>query len=222
MPSIPSVVFSNPIPKLMSDILETIMAHKQKEISQLCAPKPSLRAALLASPTGIIAEFKRRSPSRGWIHESATAAEVPLTYQQAGAAAEKDRVKKAVRRGAGRPTGPAALLGDEPRRREAEAGDGKRGGEDVDAEHQLPEPDPGRADAAGQPGLIRQPDAAHPQRRRRQKRGILCDRAKAAHTLTSVTRASGDMLCAENCEKNVKRRKMVLFSPGKSAIMVKS
>lgn len=87
MPSLPSVVSSNSIPKLMSDILETIIAHKQEEISQLCAPKPSLRAALLASPTGIIAEFKRRSPSRGWIHESATAAEVPLTYQQAGAAA---------------------------------------------------------------------------------------------------------------------------------------
>lgn len=71
----------------MSDILETIIAHKQDEIRQLCTPKPSLRAALLASPTGIIAEFKRRSPSRGWIHESASAAEVPLAYQQAGAAA---------------------------------------------------------------------------------------------------------------------------------------
>ena len=71
----------------MSDILETIIAHKQEEISQLCAPKPSLREALLASPTGIIAEFKRRSPSRGWINESATAADVPLAYQQAGAAA---------------------------------------------------------------------------------------------------------------------------------------
>lgn len=71
----------------MSDILETIIAHKQEEINQLCAPKPSLREALLASPTGIIAEFKRRSPSRGWIHESATATEVPLAYQHAGAAA---------------------------------------------------------------------------------------------------------------------------------------
>ncbi|MBR1664971.1 MAG: indole-3-glycerol-phosphate synthase [Bacteroidaceae bacterium] len=71
----------------MSDILETIIAHKQDEIRKLCTPKPSLRAALLASPTGIIAEFKRRSPSRGWIHESASAAEVPLAYQQAGAAA---------------------------------------------------------------------------------------------------------------------------------------
>lgn len=71
----------------MSDILETIIAHKLDEIRQLCNPKPSLRAALLASPTGIIAEFKRRSPSRGWIHESASSAEVPLAYQQAGAAA---------------------------------------------------------------------------------------------------------------------------------------
>ena len=71
----------------MADILDTIVARKHEEISSLCAPKPSLRAALLSSPTSIIAEFKRRSPSRGWIHESASAAEVPLAYQQAGAAA---------------------------------------------------------------------------------------------------------------------------------------
>ena len=71
----------------MSDILQTIIAHKRSELEQSRAPKPSLRAALLASPTGIIAEFKRRSPSKGWIHEDASPAVVPLGYQQAGAAA---------------------------------------------------------------------------------------------------------------------------------------
>lgn len=46
-----------------------------------------MREALLASPTGIIAEFKRRSPSKGWIKEEGKACEIPLSYQQNGAAA---------------------------------------------------------------------------------------------------------------------------------------
>lgn len=50
-------------------------------------PKPSLRQALLASDTGIIAEFKRRSPSKGWIKEEGRADLIPLSYQQNGAAA---------------------------------------------------------------------------------------------------------------------------------------
>jgi indole-3-glycerol phosphate synthase len=49
--------------------------------------RPSLRTALLASPTGIIAEFKRRSPSKGWIKEEGRADIIPLSYQQNGAAA---------------------------------------------------------------------------------------------------------------------------------------
>ena len=71
----------------MADILQTIITHKRSELENSRAPKPSLREALLASPTGIIAEFKRRSPSKGWIHEDASPAVVPLGYQQAGAAA---------------------------------------------------------------------------------------------------------------------------------------
>jgi len=69
------------------DILQDIVAHKREELARMTAPKPSLRAALLASPTGIIAEFKRRSPSRGWIQESGRADVIPLSYQQQGAAA---------------------------------------------------------------------------------------------------------------------------------------
>jgi indole-3-glycerol phosphate synthase len=56
-------------------------------MERLCAKKPSLRDALLHSDTGIIAEFKRRSPSKGWIKEEGKAEVIPLSYQQNGAAA---------------------------------------------------------------------------------------------------------------------------------------
>lgn len=71
----------------MKDILEQIIAHKREEVAALYAKKPSLREALLASDTGIIAEFKRRSPSKGWIKEDGHADIIPLSYQQNGAAA---------------------------------------------------------------------------------------------------------------------------------------
>lgn len=69
------------------DILQEIVAHKQQELEVLCAPKPSLRQALLKSDSGIIAEFKRRSPSKGWIKEDGRADLIPLSYQQHCAAA---------------------------------------------------------------------------------------------------------------------------------------
>ena len=71
----------------MQDILQEIIAHKHQEMERLYAPKPSLSQALLNSATGIIAEFKRRSPSRGWIKEDGCADIIPLSYQQNGAAA---------------------------------------------------------------------------------------------------------------------------------------
>ena len=71
----------------MKDVLQEIVAHKREELERMRAKKPSLRQALLDSDTGIIAEFKRRSPSKGWIKEEGRAAEIPLSYQQNGAAA---------------------------------------------------------------------------------------------------------------------------------------
>lgn len=87
----------------MIDILSEIIANKKIEVAERkkqvplhelekqCAgakvPFRSLRAALEASSTGIIAEFKRRSPSKGWLHQSADALHVTKEYEQAGAAA---------------------------------------------------------------------------------------------------------------------------------------
>lgn len=86
------------------DILDEIIAHKRVEMEQSKQILPpaelhrrveplidfstaSMAEALKASSTGIIAEFKRKSPSKGWINEAATADKVPISYQENGAAA---------------------------------------------------------------------------------------------------------------------------------------
>lgn len=83
----------------MSDILDKIISNKRREVEavvrlfdedvEAAAERKtiSLRQALLNSPTGIIAEFKRRSPSRGEIHPLALVSEVVPSYEDAGAAA---------------------------------------------------------------------------------------------------------------------------------------
>lgn len=87
------------------DILQEIIAHKRIEVEQFKqqlpprtlyaqveqmfddAPIASMRQALLDSDTGIIAEFKRRSPSKGWIKENGRPDEIPLSYERHGASA---------------------------------------------------------------------------------------------------------------------------------------
>lgn len=83
------------------DILETIIAHKKKELQQQKKEIPpgilehepmfnrstiSLRDGLAGcSQVGIIAEFKRKSPSRGMIKKNADPVAISKGYVQAGA-----------------------------------------------------------------------------------------------------------------------------------------
>lgn len=86
------------------DILEEIIAWKRceveafknavpatvlyKRVEEMADTEvPSMREALLQSDSGIIAEFKRRSPSKGWICEDGDASVIPVGYQASGAAA---------------------------------------------------------------------------------------------------------------------------------------
>ena len=87
----------------MKDILSDIVAHKRVEVAAQKATCPldtifseierntyktlSLHDALAKDDFGIIAEFKRKSPSKGWIHRDADVREVTTSYRQNGAAA---------------------------------------------------------------------------------------------------------------------------------------
>ena len=90
------------------DILEEIVAHKRIEVERfkemlsereihsrvealMSSPEghdvPSMSKTIKESATGIIAEFKRKSPSKGWIKEEGKAGVIPMSYQQNGASA---------------------------------------------------------------------------------------------------------------------------------------
>jgi len=87
----------------MDNILEKIVANKRHEVEKekekmsidsmlrlitdsLSRPK-SFKDSLAGSSTGIIAEFKRKSPSKGWIFENARVEEVVPVYSQSEASA---------------------------------------------------------------------------------------------------------------------------------------
>ena len=90
----------------MKDILEEIVAHKRIEVAEQKEQVParklyaivekmmadgvenrSMSKALNEDAYGIIAEFKRKSPSKGWIKEEGKPEVIPPSYEQNGAAA---------------------------------------------------------------------------------------------------------------------------------------
>lgn len=92
----------------MKDILEEIMTHKRHEVEaskrevplsvlenllkdryrqRQLRPTYSLKEALVNSNSGIISEFKRKSPSKGWISQNADPAIIAPAYEKGGATA---------------------------------------------------------------------------------------------------------------------------------------
>lgn len=88
----------------MKDILQEIIANKRLEVERQkqAIPLPvllalggdrleretrSMKTSLNKSASGIIAEFKRKSPSKGWLHPGADVTEIVTAYEKDGASA---------------------------------------------------------------------------------------------------------------------------------------
>ena len=92
----------------MKDILEEIVANKREELAVAISDLPldtlkqfteqkirrdgalklrSMKQSLAQSQSGIIAEFKRKSPSKGWIHADVEPEDVVPKYAEGGASA---------------------------------------------------------------------------------------------------------------------------------------
>ena len=88
----------------MADILEEIVANKRKEVEVFKQELPfalleervnnikgglsiSMSANLRSSGSGIIAEFKRKSPSKGWVSKEASIKVIGKSYEENGATA---------------------------------------------------------------------------------------------------------------------------------------
>ncbi len=87
---------------MAKDILFDIIAQKKIEVAEhkqllsledltkLCTSQyqcTSMKESLSSSASGIISEFKRRSPSKGWINQQARVEDIVPSYEAAGASA---------------------------------------------------------------------------------------------------------------------------------------
>jgi indole-3-glycerol phosphate synthase len=63
------------------------IANNQGIAGQARNDRKSFKQALMDSNSGIIAEFKRKSPSKGWINKDADVTSIVESYEAAGAAA---------------------------------------------------------------------------------------------------------------------------------------
>lgn len=89
---------------MKTDILQEIVANKRVELEHQKKAVPlqtllgladeamerqtiSMRKSLEKSDSGIIAEFKRKSPSKGWLHPEAQVADIVPSYEANGASA---------------------------------------------------------------------------------------------------------------------------------------
>ncbi len=83
----------------MEDVLQKIVEHKRLELAatsfgdveqmahQTKRKVVSMSASLRETKGGIIAEFKRKSPSKGWINRDGNPLDIVAGYREAGAAA---------------------------------------------------------------------------------------------------------------------------------------
>lgn len=71
----------------MQDILSEIVAHKRHDLELQLRKRVSMAQCLRESKSGIIAEFKRKSPSKGWIHQDIEPEQVIPFYAKGGASA---------------------------------------------------------------------------------------------------------------------------------------
>lgn len=80
------IIVENKKQEVKSQRLKLTISELEKDIDDLTS-RINIKEILKNSSTGIIAEFKRKSPSKGWIFENAKVEDVVSSYSENGATA---------------------------------------------------------------------------------------------------------------------------------------